>query len=56
MKRIVTIAVVLAGLSSIAFAGVTGPSAPEIGDVGLASGTLVLLGGAVLLIRSRLRR
>jgi len=66
MKRIVTIAVVLAGLSAIAFAGTSTcgtvlnpapcPSAPEVGDVGLASGALILVGGAVLLVRSRLRR
>ena len=54
MKRIFTVAVVLAGLSSIAFAGAS--PAPEVGDVGLTLDTLIVIGGAVLLIRSRLRR
>jgi hypothetical protein len=39
----------LLGLSSLAFAGV---SAPEI-DPGSASGALALIGAAVLVIRSR---
>ena len=59
MKGIGLFAVLMVGLSSFAFAGGTAPgggtSAPEV-DMNLAAGTLVVIGGAVLLIRSRLRR
>jgi hypothetical protein len=59
MIKTVGFALLMVGFSSFAIAGggcpPPGCSAPEI-DSGLAVGTLVLVGGAVLMIRSRLRR
>jgi hypothetical protein len=54
MIKTLGFALLLVGLSSLAIAGSVG-SAPEV-DTGLVPGSLVLVGGAVLMIRSRLRR
>ncbi|HUA59557.1 MAG TPA: hypothetical protein VML19_12430 [Verrucomicrobiae bacterium] len=52
--RIAALALLLTGLTSVAFAGFVG-NGPEV-DGGVAAGAFVLIGGAVLIIRSRLRR
>lgn len=52
MTKTVGFALLLVGLSSFAIAGAV---APEV-DTGFVPGSLVLVAGAALLIRSRLRR
>jgi hypothetical protein len=44
----------LAGFASVAFAGSVS-NAPEV-DAGYVTGAVVLIGGAALMIRSRLRK
>jgi len=54
MKKIAGFALLLAGAASTALAGAVA-AVPEI-DPGSAISALVLLGGAALIIRSRMRR
>ena len=54
MLKTVAVALLLASLSSIAFAGGMA-AAPEV-NTGLVPAALVVIGGAALLIRSKLRR
>jgi len=53
MTRITGFVLLLVGVSSFAFAGI--PAAPEV-DAGFAGCAIVLIGGAALIIRSRLRK
>ena len=57
MRKIAGLVVLLGGLSSLAFAGNNGETggAPEV-NAGYLGGAFVLVSGAGLIIRSRLRK
>jgi hypothetical protein len=52
--RLVWMGLLLVGMASLGFAQ-DGPDAPEI-DPGMATVALAILGGAVLIVRSKIRR
>ena len=52
--KTIKLAILLCGFSLLAFAGAAA-NAPEV-DVSTAAGGFILVGGAILLIRSRLKR